>query len=840
MQPRTRSKTTAPLRFQVRKVKSFGRKDTTRVLEVDLRLGVVRVAQQGTRLRVRHEFDLVEGVTNLADDLRVQLSSPGSRRTYEFARAEDKARFLRAHAMALDEQAQLDTSNVGGSVQGTGSAEVQQQGLMRLHLLEGERVLHTLSPVVARMQNIETYRERRGSVFVTNYRIAFSPRRVSESARQVTVVSALTAPLLLSLEVDVAPAVLSLLLKDGRRLRFDLRAVERPARASFCLAVRELTMPTDTTHVFAYQLGETAPAVDLPEELQGFETPAHVLREMYAHSMHVVAQSPQTLRLSLANKAFGLCDTYPELLVVPADINDEQLKAASEYRSRGRLPAVVWSSPWQSGVTISRCSQPLSGLRGSTNECDGLLVGALARTTGADSASFFICDARPRINAVGNQLKGKGVENMHVYDRYGARASLAFMDIANIHVMRRSLTALRKACEMRQEDTFWKAVHDSRWLHHVAGVLYGAQQIVNSVADAGVCVLVHCSDGWDRTSQLCTLAQVLLDARFRTRRGLIELLRKDWLWFGHKVADRCRNFGAHGAPSMPSSGAQENSPVLLQLLDALFQLTHLFPRSFEFSEDFLLAVAHHMYSGRFGDFFGNCVQDRVKLEVYTRTQSLWPHLLQDARYVNRYYDARNDDSDDNGVLRLGEHASAHAMRVWRDVYMRFDSHGIDRWQHMPLLQDTLSSPSGRIDDSTDEACHRSNSFNTDNSSSSSSSSSNDSVQRQMRQLMTQLDARDAATLLQSLLAQAQERQQQPQQQQQQHEVEPEAGVTSEHTPGSTPTASSDNGCHDESGTAKASTNDDAQEKQVEMFSLPLESEIQIDPAVIFDQPAPCV
>lgn len=33
-------------------------------------------------------------------------------------------------------------------------------------------------------------------------------------------------------------------------------------------------------------------------------------------------------------------------------------------------------------------------------------------------------------------------------------------------------------------------------------------------------VLVHCSDGWDRTSQLTSLSQLMMDSYYRTVEGL--------------------------------------------------------------------------------------------------------------------------------------------------------------------------------------------------------------------------------------------------------------------------------------------------------------------------------
>ena len=47
-------------------------------------------------------------------------------------------------------------------------------------------------------------------------------------------------------------------------------------------------------------------------------------------------------------------------------------------------------------------------------------------------------------------------------------------------------------------------------LKHVKLVLAGAVRVVELIA-GGTSVLVHCSDGWDRTAQLSGLAMLLLD-----------------------------------------------------------------------------------------------------------------------------------------------------------------------------------------------------------------------------------------------------------------------------------------------------------------------------------------
>jgi hypothetical protein len=86
--------------------------------------------------------------------------------------------------------------------------------------------------------------------------------------------------------------------------------------------------------------------------------------------------------------------------------------------------------------------------------------------------------------------------------------------------------------------------------------------IARKVDRLGVTCMVHCSDGWDRTTQLCALAQIMLDPYSRTIDGLIVLIEKDWLAFGHKFKDR--NEGPQES--------HERSPVFLQFLDCIWQM----------------------------------------------------------------------------------------------------------------------------------------------------------------------------------------------------------------------------------------------------------------------------
>ena len=58
-------------------------------------------------------------------------------------------------------------------------------------------------------------------------------------------------------------------------------------------------------------------------------------------------------------------------------------------------------------------------------------------------------------------------------------------------------------------------MHNCYFSIHQA-VLNGAQRIADVINQKHSSALIHCSDGWDRTSQLSSLAQMLLDPFYRT------------------------------------------------------------------------------------------------------------------------------------------------------------------------------------------------------------------------------------------------------------------------------------------------------------------------------------
>ena len=141
------------------------------------------------------------------------------------------------------------------------------------------------------------------------------------------------------------------------------------------------------------------------------------------------------------------------------------------------------------------------------------------------------------------QAVGLGSERMDYYPG----AEKAYLGIDNIHVMRKSLEIVVDA--LKESD--FTALPPNRnllaksgWIKHMSNILDGTRLIAETVGIMHSHVLIHCSDGWDRTSQLSALSQICLDPYYRTLEGFIVLVEKDWLSFGHMFRHRSGFLGS--------------------------------------------------------------------------------------------------------------------------------------------------------------------------------------------------------------------------------------------------------------------------------------------------------
>jgi len=367
-------------------------------------------------------------------------------------------------------------------------------------------------------------------------------------------------------------------------------------------------------------------------------------------------------RLTELNKNYAHCESYPSLLAVPTGISDEELKEIFAFRSKGRIPVVCYRHP--NNIVLARCSQPLAGLTRTRSMADEKLFRLLLENSigggTAPSQGFrllYIMDARPRANAFANAAKGGGTENLQGYPQ----CKFEYLGIPNIHVIRESLSKLNTVCQMATGESdggLLSALEATKWMDYIKLILEGAIKVALLIDEEHCPVTLHCSDGWDRTAQLSSLVQILLDPYFRTTVGFQVLIEKEWLSFGHKFSTRC----GHGDKNHQNS---QRAPIFLQFIDCVWQLVQQYPCGFQFNEKLLITILEHVYSCRFGTFLCDTQKQRADQRLEERTTSLWTYVNCEQNqweYTNPFY------VPDMSVLHPD--VSLFTLSLWKGYHLR--------------------------------------------------------------------------------------------------------------------------------------------------------------------------
>ena len=335
-------------------------------------------------------------------------------------------------------------------------------------------------------------------------------------------------------------------------------------------------------------------------------------------------------RKTKLNENYSLCATYPKFLITVGSITDSDYKGSSEFRTKNRLPALAYYHSFTKG-TIWRSAQTKSGLTGNRNRFDEELLSEIGKIS--DSRKALIYDCRPYLSAMANKLKGAGFENVENYPG----AEIIFCEIDHIHSARSALNkiySILKYNRFSEDKKYFSNFENSGWPNFIYGIIRASRNIAYSVRQ-GYSVLIHCSDGWDRCSQLTAFSQLLIDPYFRTIRGYMTLIEKDFLFFGHQF--KLRN----GYYSKEEHNENQSSPILLQYLDATHQLMVQYPMYFEFNMKFLLFIANSINCGLYGTFLYNNEKEREQKNVKNNTMSCWTEILNNInQYKNPFYEPK--------------------------------------------------------------------------------------------------------------------------------------------------------------------------------------------------------
>jgi len=457
-------------------------------------------------------------------------------------------------------------------------------------------------------------------------------------------------------------------------------------------------------------------------------------------------------RLTMINTGYNTCRSYPAVLVVPQMIMDDSIRKFARGYRQYRFPVVTWRHPKTKAILLRASGfhgksvmgmlkghnpqgsagsetsisleqekyfsalvniTPLGGA--TTNEThNSLTISALGRfgswrtdklRTSTGSLQFSakqngnieypdMVENLPQsfhkavLYVLGEKTQMKGIK-MESYPK----CDFIPVDYVEVRNLKSSFKKLMRACvpsspSSEGDKGFLRAVEESEWLPQLQNILQIAGAIVDLMDVQGSSVMVCLEDGWDFTTQVLSVAQILMDPYYRTVEGFRTLVDKEWLAFGHRFTHRSNQTAANQASGF--------APVFLQFLDVVHQIHSQFPLSFEYNQYFLKFLAYHYVSNRFRSFMldnecerveaGWLLDDRSRGEPAPSPENaphipprrktsqglnIWDYIDQHQRRNPVFLNFRYSPVDAETVLR--PHSNIANLKIW-DYYLEEDLH----------------------------------------------------------------------------------------------------------------------------------------------------------------------
>ncbi|NXD73295.1 MTMR9 protein, partial [Eolophus roseicapillus] len=344
-----------------------------------------------------------------------------------------------------------------------------------------------------------------------------------------------------------------------------------------------------------------------------------------------------------------------------------------------------------------RSSQPLTGPNRKRCCEDELLLGMVLDK----GEQGFIIDTRSAQAVKQARMTGGGTEPKSSYPQWRQ----LHQPLKRGRSLQESFIKLVEACNntLTNMDRWLSRLESCRWLSHVKAALSTACLAAQCMDREEASVLVHGVEGTDTTLLVTALAQVILDPSCRTLTGFQGLLEREWIQVsgspevdkdprtpklsftplfpvgvpqaGHPFHLRCARSAASHAR------LKQEAPLFLLFLDCVWQLSHQFPFSLEFSERLLLTLFDNAYASAYGIFLCNNEKERQE-----STHSLWAWLNQPGekrKYLNPLYSPN--------AMVIWPSVEPQSIQLWQGLFFRWirsSQHLDEAWGEIQRLAES--------------------------------------------------------------------------------------------------------------------------------------------------------
>ncbi|XP_046848930.1 myotubularin-like [Xenia sp. Carnegie-2017] len=355
----------------------------------------------------------------------------------------------------------------------------------------------------------------------------------------------------------------------------------------------------------------------------------------------------------------------PKKTLIPHGVNDVEMNKIIEFHRNCSFPSISWRNTIE-GTVLLRSGSALyerGCIETRCEEDENFLALVCFQNKQSSRNKLVVFTQQNNENASGllaQQLSGQ-ITPKQLKAFYYPHVKFVYTDeliIPDHKTVKQSSYRLQTLLAAEGDDKFLSGLAETQWLSQISELLETTSLIITALSNGKHSVLISYEFGCDRTSQLSSLSQLLLDPYYRTIDGFQILIQKEWISFGHQFCERCISKSNEG-----------HGPIFLQWLDCVWQLLIQFPISFEFNELFLQTIAEHAYSCRFGTFLCDSELQFEEEKIDSKTMSLWTWInltlmAEPEIYLNRNYMKTNTER----VLFPRYHIAS--LKVWDSYYAK--------------------------------------------------------------------------------------------------------------------------------------------------------------------------